>query len=493
MQNPWATPNSAPPPQTPHAPQSPRGNTPTPSANIWGNNGGIYLGYLTDTLEGDDPDVGAAFMYTRDRHIVTFGPNGSGKTRSLLVPNLAGLNDWSIVVIDPKGELCRMTATHRANRGSKIVVLNPFNLFGMTSHGFNPVMALDPESEDFADDALSLADAIIKINPNDREPHWAQSAQDLVTALIMYARLTSTLPDGKGGMIYRGNLGFVRSCLGKKADDFRKIVEAMMFVGNELNCEELYVKAARFADINAENRELNSILSSALTQTRWLDSKPIKKDLEGPTLDFAELKKQPTTVYLILPAQRLATQSPWLRLMIASIMQKLMKDASKPKMPTLLMFDEFAQLGHLSVIENNVALMRGYGVKLWAVFQDLSQAKDIYSQRWESFMGNAGVMNGFAPQDVTTASYMSDRTGKTMVPIVSATASQSTVAVDAHNPSLSFNQAIRPLMLDQELREMDEGFLVAFTHRAKGTVKTFAPFYTELPGMTEIAALDPSL
>ena len=95
-----------------------------------------------------------------------------------------------------------------------------------------------------------------------------------------------------------------------------------------------------------------------------------------------------------VPAPR-AFASTTRRLMIASIMQKLMKDASKPKMPTLLMFDEFAQLGHLSVIENNVALMRGYGVKLWAVFQDLSQAKDIYSQRWESFMGNAGVMNGF--------------------------------------------------------------------------------------------------
>lgn len=59
--------------------------------------------------------------------------------------------------------------------------------------------------------------------------------------------------------------------------------------------------------------------------------------------------------------------------------------------PVLLMLDEFAQLGPLLVIENNLAMMRGYGVKLWAVFQDLSQAQAIYKERWESCLGNAGV------------------------------------------------------------------------------------------------------
>jgi len=463
-------------------------------SNIWANNGGVYLGYMTETTQGTDPPVAAPLMYGRDRHIVTFGPNGSGKTRRLLVPNLIGLKDWSIVVIDPKGELCRMTAMHRANRGGKIMVLNPFNLFGMPSDGFNPVMALDPKSDDFADDALTLADAIIKTSPHDRDPHWSQSAQDLVAALIMYARLIHLRADDDDNIGYDGNLAFVRRCLGKKADDFRAVVEDMIATGEKADCEELVIKASRWIDIDPDNKELNSILSTALTQTRWLDSKAIKRDLNVTNkIDFASLKNEPTTVYLILPAERMTTQSPWLRLMIAAIMQKLMKSASKPKVPSLLMFDEFAQLGHMSVIENNVALMRGYGVKLWAVFQDLAQAKDIYSQRWESFMGNAGVLNGFAPQDVVTAEYMSQRTGVTTIPITTASAAQSTVGKDAHNPTLNYSTMQKPLMYAQEVREMDDGFTLAFTHIAKGTVRTFAPFYTELPNMAAVAALDPSL
>jgi type IV secretion system protein VirD4 len=77
-----------------------------------------------------------------------------------------------------------------------------------------------------------------------------------------------------------------------------------------------------------------------------------------------------------------------------------------------MMLDEFAQLGHLAVIERNMALLRGYGIKLWAVLQDLSQLKDAYSRRWESFIGNAGIIQSFAPQDVTTREYLSKLSGQ---------------------------------------------------------------------------------
>jgi type IV secretion system protein VirD4 len=48
-------------------------------------------------------------------------------------------------------------------------------------------------------------------------------------------------------------------------------------------------------------------------------------------------------------------------------------------------------------------------VKLLAVWQDLPQAKDIYRDRWESFIANAGVLQAFAPQDMTTAEFLSAR------------------------------------------------------------------------------------
>ena len=287
-----------------------------------------------------------------------------------------------------------MTASYRANRGNKIVMLNPFDVLKLGSNGFNPVAALDPKSDDFPDDALGLAEALVRVQG--QEPHWSESAQDLLAALAMYSRLTE--PDG-------GSLGHVRAQLGKPATEFRQLVGEMMVAGVTHDCEELIVKSGRFREISSENKELNSILSTALTQTRWLDSRPVKADLTSGAYDFGRMKEEPTTVYLILPARRLGTHSTWLRLMIAAVLRPLMIDTRKPKVPVLFMLDEFAQLGHLPVIENNLAMMRGYGVKLWTVFQDLSQAHAIYKERWESFLGNAGVLQSFAPQDVITADY----------------------------------------------------------------------------------------
>lgn len=49
-----------------------------------------------------------------------------------------------------------------------------------------------------------------------------------------------------------------------------------------------------------------------------------------------------------------------------------------------------------------------------------------------------------------------------------------------------------PLILSHDLRNMDHGFSVLFSHRTKGTVHSYIPYPTELPHLREICALDPS-
>ena len=447
--------------------------------NVWATDAGVYFGFGSETTEGTPPPLSSPLCYVGDRHIVSIGPNGSGKSRRTLLPNLHRLTGWSMLVVDPKGELAQMTARHRYDQGNNVVLLNPFNAFKMGSHGFNPVAALDPKSADFPDDALGLAEAIIKVEGS--EPHWSQSAQDLVCALIMYSRLTMAVTEE----VPRGTLGHVRQCLGKPQAEFRDMIHDAMTVGINEECEELYIKAARFLDVNAENKELNSIISTALTQTRWLDSRPIKKDLEGKVYDFAEMKKHPTVVYLILPARRLGTHSTWLRLMITSVLQSLLKDTSTSNCPILLMLDEFAQLGHLPIIENTLAMMRGYGVKLWAVFQDLSQAQAIYGPRWETFMSNAGVLHSFAPQDIATAEYLSKHTGQTAKEVLNWS-QESKAGLETASGNISLSKAPMPLMLPQDLRNMDMGFFVIFSHKTKGTVRGYCPDPSTIKGMEYI-------
>jgi type IV secretion system protein VirD4 len=451
---------------------------------MWDTNGGVYFGYGCDRTEGPPPGLQNPLRYVGDRHVMTIGPNGSGKSRRLLLPNLAQLTGWSVLVVDPKGELAYMTAKYRDPALQNTVLLNPFGVLDLPSHGFNPVAALDPDSPDFPDDVLGLAEAMIRVEG--REPHWSASAQDLVAALIMYSRLTQD--DG-------GSLAHVRECLGRPYDKFRDMVERMLTIAGDKHCEELAIKAGRYAEIDPESRELNAVLSTALTQTRWLDSRPVKADLEkNGAFDFSVMKERPTTVYLILPARRIGTHATWLRLMIASIIQPLMRDTRKAKVPVMLMLDEFYALaeGGFPVIEKNMAMFRGYGIKLWTVWQDLAQAQKLYGDGYESFVANCGVLQAFAPQDVITSEYLSKRTGLTGVQLQAYSRTLNTNPGKPTSRSESTNVNLQPIpqVLPQDLRNMDDGFSVMFTHKTKNTVRGYMPF--RVPGLEPVYRLDPA-
>jgi type IV secretion system protein VirD4 len=447
---------------------------------VWDTNGGVYFGFASNVTEGGPPKpLGRELRYVGDRHLFTIGPNGSGKSRRVILPNIAQLKDWSIVVVDPKGDLCQMTRAWRERHGAKSVVINPFGVLGLPSHGYNPVAALDSDDDDFPDDAFGIAESMIRIEGN--EPHWSASAQDLVAGLIMATRLA---------MPKEGSLANVREFLSADYERFRENVTNMIGIAENKKCPELKAKVARYAVIDNDSRELNSILSNAQTQTRWLDSRAIKADLKKGAYDFSRLKEEPTTVYLTLPARRLGTHAAWLRVMIASIVQPLLKDTRKAKVPVLLILDEYPALaaGGFGVIERNMAMFRGFGIKLWTVWQDLGQANRLYGKGWESFVANSGVLQSFAPQDVLTAEHLS----KLMPLTAMTTEGQGLNFEDNSQPkhSLSKNVQPMPVMLPQHLRNMDDGFAVLFSHKLKGPARSFFPF--KVAGLEDVYRLDPS-
>ncbi len=436
-----------------------------------GNADGIYVGFGTDR-RGRQHEM----LYAGDRHIMTFGPNGSGKSKRLLYENLKRLKDWSIVVVDPKGELAGDTLKIREDMGSDIIMLDPFGVSGFDDDGHNPIAALD-EGDGLPDDAMALAEAIIRSDPG-RDNHWAASAQDLTAAFIMSERLSTLYldPDPEAELELN-SFGTVRQNLTKAHAEFRSLIDAMLGQADNLGYPELRAKAARFAEIDEESKELHSIISTALTQTRWLDSRPIKRSLVvKKAQDFGALKERPTTVYLVLPPHRLVSHSLWLRLMITSILQPLLRDVRPAKVPVLLMLDEYPALAEgdgFPMIARNMAMLRGYGVKLWSVWQDLSQAQRIYGRHWETFASNAGVLQAFQPQDLTTAHYLSERTGLAAREI-------NNWSWSGKHPTFSGNQQGMPLMLPQAVRGMDEGKALLFTHVAKGPLEAHLPFPPEL-------------
>jgi type IV secretion system protein VirD4 len=128
---------------------------------------------------------------------------------------------------------------------------------------------------------------------------------------------------------------------------------------------------------------------------------------------FGDLRDQVTSVFLVLPPDRLASYARWLRLLVTQALNDLARSraTSGEDGRVLFLLDEFAALGRLEPIERAFGLMAGYGVQLWAILQDLHQLKATYGERAGTFMSNAGVIQAFNVADIDTASWVSRTLG----------------------------------------------------------------------------------
>lgn len=175
------------------------------------------------------------------------------------------------------------------------------------------------------------------------------------------------------------------------------------------------IEAAANDFFDKPSTERGSVLSTARRHTKFLDFPNIQSVLRRHDFDLTNLKTTPTgvTIYLCLPAARLATCNRWFRLFVNLALEAMEREAAKPKVPVLLCLDEFAALGHMRQVEAAAGQIAGFGVKLWPILQDLTQLQRDYKDGWETFLGNAGVLQFFGNNDTTTLEYISKRLGKT--------------------------------------------------------------------------------
>lgn len=190
----------------------------------------------------------------------------------------------SYVFTDPKGELYDKTAGFLRQNGYDIKVLNlvrPEN-----SDGYNPLMHVASEL-----DVDVIANTIIKGQKSEggnSDPYWDDMAELLLKSLIYY--LIATRPEEEQNLASCAEL--VRAANNKGGSNLlSELMEQLPYD----HPARMYYKSIEIAP----EKTYGSILSTLQSKLGKFDSKDIAELTSTDTIDFDEIGKRKTAVYVI--------------------------------------------------------------------------------------------------------------------------------------------------------------------------------------------------
>jgi len=373
--------------------------------------------------------------YRDDRHVCVVSGSRGGKGTTSIVNNLI-LWPGSVFVVDGKGENATVTAARRGagsehckGLGQAVKVLDPFKAAQVEDSlrgRFNPLDALDPANEETIDEAGRIADAVVVIHESN-DPFWDESARAMVKALILHVLTAPEYEDRRNlitvrKLITRGDWESVEALRAAGEKDIPP-AHGLLWTGlaNNPPFDGLVAGTGdSFTNMLLNSpKQFESVLQVANRNTEFIDSPAMQRCLEASDFQLSELKTRPEglSVYLCLPQRFMSTHYRWLRMMIALTVTEMEKVRGQPATghPVLMVLDEFAGLKRMEVIENAVAQIAGYGMKLFFILQSLEQLKAVYKDNWETFLANSGLKVFFNLEDHFSRDYVSKLIGETEV------------------------------------------------------------------------------
>lgn len=345
----------------------------------------VYLEPILDTGEG---------------HIVTVAPTGAGKGTGCIIPALLRYNG-PVVVIDPKGENYAVTAERRRQMGQEVILLDPFNITDEKKrHRFNPLDLTDPSSDRFIEDVATLSSLIAPPNENSGRSDffWQTMAKALISAAIIDV-LTMSDSDNS-------SLPAVRSLINSPLETLKERAEQWLASGiNELRQLTSILQ-------NPADETMGGYLAYAINFLDFLKGDQMTEHLSSSDLDLNMVYDgSPMSIYLVIPPDKLESHSSLLRLWIGTIITVITRRKKQPPLPTLLLIDEAAQLGTLPQLKQAITLLRGYGVRIWTFWQDISQLRNLYPNDWETILNNCRVQQYFGATTAIAANTVSHVSG----------------------------------------------------------------------------------
>lgn len=342
------------------------------------------IGFANSPLpKSKKPKRAPFYIEGHEGHLMTIAPTGKGKGRNAIIPTLLSYKG-PVVVIDPKGEAAAVTAKRRKEFG-EVVILDPFHITTKKPGGFNPIDICDFRDESVSTIALKLTQLLrTGYKSSMKDPFWDNKSGALISGILAY--IIKNKPKEER------HFGTLRATLGK--EDVVYNLAAILDTQKEAMDAFAYEEISQFIQTTDVTR--SGILSTAQQHIQILGDPKVLDSMRETTFDLKAYQDGKNySIYIVLPPDKLQSHRALLRLWVASLMDLLMDRKFRPQTPNLFIIDEAAQLGEMDSFRTAMTLLRGYGVRVWSFWQDLSQLKGNYEKDWQTLTNNVEAFQTF--------------------------------------------------------------------------------------------------
>lgn len=341
---------------------------------------GVHLAEMRSNLAANGPELylgadacGLAWAGPQQSALV-LGPPRSGKTSSLVVPNVLAA-PGPVVVTSTKLDVLRATLASRRQQG-RCWLMDPTGTLeappGSLALRWSPVQA-----------ALSWEEALVtaRVMTEAARPgrhlgesaHWTERAEALLAPVLHAAALAGAGMSQVLSWVLRHDLFTPKAELGRAG---------------------AWVAADVLAGIiGTEERERSGIFSTAAGVLSAYRSSSALELADEPNFDPAWMVRGADTVYICAPARYQALCAPIVVAFLEQVRAATYKAAGEGRLalPVSLVLDELANIAPLPDLPSIVSEGASQGLLVLGCVQDLSQARQRWGQAAEGFFSLFGA------------------------------------------------------------------------------------------------------
>lgn len=414
-------------------------------------------------------------------HTAVFSRSGGGKNVSYVGPLLLTCPE-SMAITDPKGENFLLSAKHRERVfGHRVVAVDPYQLVDKKPATLNPLDFIAADDPHCIDRCLDLANALIVRQPDEREPHWNDSAEIVLTAMIVTVVQYGTDAETR-------SLQTVRDLLSPE-----KLDAAMKVMCESDRCGGMLRRMGEQLLYFVE-KERNSVLTTLNRHLRFLDSPAIAASTRTSSFSPADLRNGRMSVYFILPAEHMRSMPGLMRMWMSTTLRLVQAGGLQEQNKVHIVCDEAASLRRLEPIEDALSMGRACGIRLHLIYQSLAQLKECFPDgKHENVLANTTQVY-FGINDNFTAQQVSDRLGESTIVVESGGTSSgdshqqsmgchpNTSTGNSYNSNSNWAQLTRRLMKPEELMTLSERTAITFVPGMAPIMTTLVRHYEEKLG-----------